>query len=171
LPFLLPVISLLSLRKIEKQFNEDFQRLKSSFKESSLSSPLAVTPPQYCSYDDFQEFYCKKSASTFRELFGFQLRQIHGCSGSTVNTLMKKFGTTASFMKYLRSNDRTAVEVNSYFFFLAFFLAWLLACFLSLTSLLCVQKTLEGMMKEGESGRRIGPKLAKKIVAVYYDDY
>ena len=56
--------------------------------------------------------YGKKSASTFRQLFGHQLRQIHGCSTAIAATLIDRFGTTARFMQEIDCMGQVRAEVS-----------------------------------------------------------
>lgn len=65
----------------------------------------------YQSFSEFQSFYGKKAASTNRQLFGHQLRQIQGCSTGAALALMSKYGTTANFMDSLKLMGPTKAEV------------------------------------------------------------
>jgi hypothetical protein len=65
----------------------------------------------YQSYADFQATYSKKGASTNGQLFGHQLRQVHGCSTSAAATLMDKYGTTVRFMDEMARLGQFKAEV------------------------------------------------------------
>jgi hypothetical protein len=92
-------------RQVEKRFKDQYESQKAN---NSFQHPSRM----YRLLSDFQFLFSKKPASTFKDLFGYQLRQINGVSVSTANALMNKFGTTAKFMQYLRSTDRVNAEVT-----------------------------------------------------------
>eukprot|EP01034_Spumella_vulgaris_P028584 gene28584-35467_t len=55
----------------------------------------------YQTFPNFQKLYGKKSASTYGQLFGHQLRQVQGCSKHAALALMREFGTTSNFVSEL----------------------------------------------------------------------
>mmetsp|Transcript_11819 Transcript_11819/g.17744 ORF Transcript_11819/g.17744 Transcript_11819/m.17744 type:complete len:188 (-) Transcript_11819:110-673(-) len=59
----------------------------------------------------FQRTWTKRPASSAREVFGAQLRQIRGCSVAASLAIMNRFGTTAGFVAALRGMERLAAEV------------------------------------------------------------
>lgn len=65
----------------------------------------------YQPFPQFQQMYMKQGASTNKQLFGFQLRQIHGCSTAVAMTLMEIYGTTANFMHELHKMGPLRAEV------------------------------------------------------------
>jgi hypothetical protein len=77
----------------------------------------------YQPFPQFQQMYMKQGASTNKQLFGFQLRQIHGCSTAVAMTLMEIYGTTANFMHELHKMGPLRAEVitttTSYFVLVA----------------------------------------------------
>ncbi len=79
--------------------------------------------PMYQPFPQFQQMYMKQGASTNKQLFGFQLRQIHGCSTAVAMTLMEIYGTTANFMHELHKMGPLRAEVitttTSYFVLIA----------------------------------------------------
>ena len=83
--------------------------MEARFHRQYTQNPEAVS---YQSYSEFQNLYGKKNASTQRQLFGHQLRQIHGCSTSIAVTLMNKYHTTARFMEELKILGEYKAEVS-----------------------------------------------------------
>ncbi len=86
-------------------------RFQQSYNTSKTQS-RSVEPLLFQKFSDFQSLYGKKNASTYKQLFGHQLRQVHGCSTSAANALMDRFGTTASFMKFLSTTEKGYVLVS-----------------------------------------------------------
>jgi hypothetical protein len=68
---------------------------------------------QYQRLSDFKQLYTKKTAHNYSQLFGHQLRQIHGCSPSVATAMMTRFGTTVGLFRYLEQTPRSAAEVGN----------------------------------------------------------
>mmetsp|Transcript_11818 Transcript_11818/g.17742 ORF Transcript_11818/g.17742 Transcript_11818/m.17742 type:complete len:141 (-) Transcript_11818:196-618(-) len=90
----------------------------------------------------FQRTWTKRPASSAREVFGAQLRQIRGCSVAASLAIMNRFGTTAGFVAALRGMERLAAE-----------------------------KLLAELQKEGKSSRKIGKAVAQRIWMTYMTNY
>jgi len=109
---------------------------------SISTSTYAPTPvPQYQTFLQYQSLYGKKGARTNRQLFGRQLMQIQGCSACIGTVITHRFPTLALFVAHMRSAGANETEK-------------LLAC----------------MLPSG-SQKKVGPKLAARIVKAYDEIY
>lgn len=90
-------------RQVERRFR----------REHSAGSSSSASSCRYQLYAEFQSMYGKKCASTHRQLFGHQLRQISGCSTAVAVTLMNRFGTTARFMDELAGMGQAKAVVRT----------------------------------------------------------
>lgn len=125
--------SIAFLRTLYKQVSHSFFS-SSAVSSSSLSSTTAAsitiaaanasgsdttwdnaTPSdtkQFMSFKQYQERYRARSADNLSELFGQQLRQIHGCGASTAHAIVCRYGTLAHFVWHLRSIGRINALVS-----------------------------------------------------------
>jgi len=81
--------------------------------QSRFVKMLSLGHPAYQPFQQYQQMYVKQGASTNKQLFGFQLRQIHGCSTAVAMTLMDRYGTTANFMHELHKMGPLRAEVRA----------------------------------------------------------
>jgi hypothetical protein len=75
----------------------------------------APADQRYQTFPNFQKLYGKKSASTYGELFGHQLRQVSGCSKFAALALMREYGTTNRFVKELDRMGKMLATVFSFY--------------------------------------------------------
>lgn len=127
------------LQYLHKQIETRFYSKLLTFRTSPTPS---TSPLLYQTYANYQILYGKKSASTLQELFGYQLRQINGCSANSSTAIMTRFQTTANFMNFLHFTDPFRAT-----------------------------NILENLSKDGSNKGRIGPKLAQKIRKIYTQEY
>eukprot|EP01036_Dinobryon_divergens_P026834 gene26834-35526_t len=124
--------------------DQRYQQQKKRLKLSGLRSCRLANEVLLLS--TFQESFGKKAASTCREVFGAQLRQVRGCSVPMSLALMNEFGTAANFVEQMKDMDRKQAEK-----------------FIS---------TMKKTCGEDDKSRKIGPVVAKRILEMYLDmDY
>jgi hypothetical protein len=173
--------SIAFLRTLYKQVSHSFFS-SSAVSSSSLSSTTAAsttiaaanasgsdttwdnaTPSdtkQFMSFKQYQERYRARSADNLSELFGQQLRQIHGCGASTAHAIVCRYGTLAHFVWHLRSIGR----INA---------------LRELEDLHRKDENVTGSSnssvhnngKTNNSKSRLGSVLSKRILSVMLDDY
>ncbi len=64
-------------------------------------------------FPNYQKLWGKRSATTYRQQFGHQVRQVLGCSKFVALALMKEFGTTSNFVQQLEMMGRSTAIVSA----------------------------------------------------------
>lgn len=89
-----------------------FRQVSHDFAEQLRPSPVAAPAAIFLSLRRYQELYRARSADNLSELFGQQLRQIHGCGASAAHAIVSRYGTLAHFVWHLRSIGRLNAQVS-----------------------------------------------------------
>lgn len=69
---------------------------------------------QFQTFPNFQKLWGKKTAGNYRQLFGYQLRQIQGCSKYVALPIINRFGSTHNFVKQMEILGKVQGTVSSY---------------------------------------------------------
>lgn len=89
-----------------------FRQVSHDFAEQLRPLPAAAPVAFFMSLRRYQELYRARSADNLSELFGQQLRQIHGCGASAAHAIVSRYGTLAHFVWHMRSIGRLNAQVS-----------------------------------------------------------
>lgn len=89
-----------------------FRQVSHYFAEQLRPTSVLAPAVSFMSLRRFQELYRARSADNLSELFGQQLRQIHGCGASAAHAIVSRYGTLAHFVWHMRSIGRLNAQVS-----------------------------------------------------------